>query len=337
MTERPAFLDRLSGGPPVLMDGAVNTELTRRGLVFNTADWLRVNLDQPEVLAEIHKAYAEAGAELHIANSFAAGRHVLEAPGLGDLFEPINRAAVQLCRDAIDGAATHPQWIAGSISTYAADHDRANLPPPPELEANCRDQAAILAAAGADLIALEMLYDFERSIAMLRGSATTGLPVSVGLVCTQGPEGDLALWNLAADRDPEGNTPLTEALAQIVAAIPTGAQVILTAMHSAFETTGPAITAIRRVWDGPIGVYPNIGRYAAPGGWDTTGSPDPAAFADACEAWAAQGAAIIGGCCGVGSEHIAALARRGLHRREKMDARGETPSAQSERYHKKRT
>ena len=61
-------------------------------------------------------------------NSFSAARHVLDGAGIGDLFEPVNRAAVQLCREAIDKAAPHPQWIAGSISTCASDHDRRNLP-----------------------------------------------------------------------------------------------------------------------------------------------------------------------------------------------------------------
>ncbi len=90
----------------------------------------------------------------------------------------------------------------------------------------------------------------------------------------------------------------------------------MTAMHSAFDTTGPAIDAIRAVWDGPISVYPNIGRYVSPGGWDTTGCPGPSEFADACATWVRQGATIIGGCCGVGPEHIAEMTRRDLPRQK---------------------
>ena len=99
----------------------MNTELVREGYTFTTTEWLRVNVDAPEVVAGIHARYATAGAELHIANSFSAARHVLEAAGLGDRFESINRASVELCREAIDAAAPHRQWIAGSVSTYARD------------------------------------------------------------------------------------------------------------------------------------------------------------------------------------------------------------------------
>ena len=65
--EMPAGLPgRLDTGPPVRMDGAMNTELVREGLTFTTTEWLRVNVDAPEVVAGIHARYAAAGAELHI-------------------------------------------------------------------------------------------------------------------------------------------------------------------------------------------------------------------------------------------------------------------------------
>ena len=58
-------------------------------------------------------------------------------------------------------AAAHDQWIAGSISTFAHDHDRKNLPLADKLESNVARQAEILTEAGCDLIALEMLFDVE--------------------------------------------------------------------------------------------------------------------------------------------------------------------------------
>ena len=78
---------RLAGAGPIVMDGALNTELARKGFTFNTLDWLSVNLDRPAVIAAIHRDYAEAGAELHIANSFSVGLHVLEDFGLAGRFE----------------------------------------------------------------------------------------------------------------------------------------------------------------------------------------------------------------------------------------------------------
>ena len=83
---------RLSSDRPLLLDGAMNTELARRGLVFDTHEWLRVNLDAPEKIASVHADYARAGAEIHIANSFATARHVLAPAGLAAEFEVHVRA-----------------------------------------------------------------------------------------------------------------------------------------------------------------------------------------------------------------------------------------------------
>ena len=288
----------------------MNTELAREGYTFTTTEWLRVNVDAPEVVAGIHARYAAAGAELHIANSFSAARHVLEAAGLGDWFESINRASVELCREAIDAAAPHRQWIAGSISTYAAGHDRRNLPGLHELERNCADQACVLAAAGADLIALEMMVDADTCVAMTRGAAEAGLPVSLGLVCFRDESGRVMLFGRGRDNLYAGeDAPLDEVLPSIVERMPAGLRLIVAVMHSSPEDTGPAIAVVRSCWDGEIAAYPNTGDYDS-GGWDWTDAQTPEAFADSCEQWAAQGARIVGGCCGYGPEHIRAMSIR---------------------------
>lgn len=288
----------------------MNTELAREGYTFTTTEWLRVNVDAPEVVAGIHARYAAAGAELHIANSFSAARHVLEAAGLGDWFESINRASVELCREAIDAAASHRQWIAGSISTYAAGHDRRNLPGLHVLERNCADQACVLAAAGADLIALEMMADADTCVAMMRGAAEAGLPVSLGLICIRDENGRIMLFGRGRDNLYAGeDAPLDEVLPSIVERMPAGLRLIVAVMHSSPEDTGPAIAVVRSCWDGEIAAYPNTGDYDS-GGWDWTDAQTPEAFADSCEQWAAQGARIVGGCCGYGPEHIRAMSIR---------------------------
>jgi methionine synthase I (cobalamin-dependent) len=263
VNEKISFIERLSMGRPVLMDGAVNTELSRKGLLFKSNEWLRINLECPEILAQIHRDYARAGAELHIANSFSTARHVLEAAGLGEQYEALNLAAVQLCRDAIDAAAPHQQWIAGSLSTYAPDCDRNNLPSFEVLQKNTAEQSALLADAGCDILALEMLGDVDVSIAMLRGAARAALPISIGLVCT--------------------------------------------IMHSEPEHVGPALEAVRQVWSGDVGVYPNSGRGAGPAGWDTSDDCSPEELVQAFLLWMERELSIVGGCCGVGPEHVGAL------------------------------
>jgi S-methylmethionine-dependent homocysteine/selenocysteine methylase len=308
MSKKMSFLDRLSSGQPVVLDGAVNTELSRRGLLFNTHEWLKVNLESPSTLAQIHADYARAGAELHIANSFSTARHVLEAAGLATHYDALNRAAVELCREAVDGAAAHQQWIAGSLSTYAADHDRNNLPSLEILEKNAGEHAMLLAKSGCDLLAVEMLFDVDVSIAVLKGAARAGLPVSMGLVCTVDASGQAMLFGTGrASARGTDDVPLKQSLSRILDALSDTVPLIVTVMHSESEHTGPALAAIGQCWDGEIGAYPNNGHYAAPGGWDISKGYTPSHFAKSCQGWVNQGVSVVGGCCGVGPEHIRAL------------------------------
>lgn len=299
------LIQRLKDGPPVLMDGAMNTELSNKGFVFNELEWLRVNIDAPESVAEVHAGYARAGSELHIANSFANGKHVLEVVGEVADFEAVNRAAVEICRDAIHATTDRQQWIAGSLSTYAVGHDRDKLPAAPILEDNYREQAVILADAGCDMLALEMLADVSSSIAMLKGAAEPGIPVSLGLVCEPNAQGTMCMHHRTI-----GSTNLKEALPRILDATPSGTTLIVTVMHTDIVSTAPALKVVRDHWDGLIGAYPHTGHFVPPGGWDTSNGCSPEEFANACEELLSLGVCFVGGCCGIGPEHIEALGNR---------------------------
>jgi homocysteine S-methyltransferase len=301
----PSLSERLESGRPVLMDGALSTELSNRGLVFNERDWLHVNLDQPDLVADIHASYSRAGAELHIANSFATAKHVTEHYGSPGSFEELNRAAVSVCRDAIDAAAPHPQWIAGSISTYAPDHDRSKLPSHSVLEANCREQALILADAGCDMIALEMIADGTTGAAMLKGATAAGLPVSIGLICERLEDGTLTMTQKYL-----GSKSITESLQEILEVAPAEVPIIATIMHSDVADTPAALDEVRHVWTGKVGVYPHTGRPDRVGGWDMREACNEIEFAQACIASVERGACLVGGCCGVGPHYISTLAEQ---------------------------
>ena len=73
----PDLAEALAAPLPLLMDGAMGTELTRRGAPIGAAKWVGSTLDMAGDVADLHRAYDRAGAKLHIANTFAAARHVL--------------------------------------------------------------------------------------------------------------------------------------------------------------------------------------------------------------------------------------------------------------------
>lgn len=303
--------DRIAAGEFLMLDGAMGTELERRGVPMDRKAWGTAALaTHPEVVRGVHADYVRAGARVHTTQTFSAARHVLDGAGLGAQFEALNRTAVDLCRTAIEGAADDtPRWIAGSVSTFAASSTRDNLPPHDRLAADFAEQAALLADCGVDMIALEMLYDVEVSILALMAAAKSGLPVMLGFTCIWGADGT-TVETCAVEMTSKGEHMTLEAtLPPVLAAAPEGSRLIVAIMHSEFDVTDAALPVVRRLWDGPIAIYPNSGDYVMPN-WkfDTVCAPE--AFADAAERWAAGGACMIGGCCGLGPEHIAAACKR---------------------------
>jgi S-methylmethionine-dependent homocysteine/selenocysteine methylase len=174
--------ERLAAGDVVVLDGAVSTELQRRGVPVDGVSWFgsanRAHLDAVQAL---HEDYIRAGAEVIIANTHSTSRAGLEPAGLGDKVEELNRRAVEAAIRAREAAADRPVAIAGSISSFipaamgSDDHtDLRGL-------STFREQATILADAGVDLIALEMMDSTSYGVAAVEAACETGLPVWLGM------------------------------------------------------------------------------------------------------------------------------------------------------------
>src|SRR6266536_1585742 len=177
MTTFPDLQARLDQGKIIILDGATGTELQRRGVPMHGFAWSAAALDtHPETVRVVHEDYIRAGADVIITNSFSTARHVLEPAGLGDRVRALNQRAVALAQAARENAANgRPVAIAGSISSF-----RADVTPAAQVEANYREQAQLLAEAGVNLIALEMMYSVEQATPAIRAALTTGLPAGVG-------------------------------------------------------------------------------------------------------------------------------------------------------------
>jgi S-methylmethionine-dependent homocysteine/selenocysteine methylase len=293
---------RLARGDVVILDGGTGTELQRRGAPMHGDAWSAAAMaTHPEVVRAVHEDYLRAGAEIVIANSFGTSRHVLEAAGLGGRVAELNRRAIAVVREARDRVApAHPVWIAGSMSSFVPAGDQRRRPDPAAERANYREQAELLAAAGADLLMLEMLRDIEQSRAIVEAAAATGLPIIVGFTCT--PLGSDGVVRLRG-RDKERT--LAECLGPVLAAAPCLAVAV---MHSNFETSERALDVVAAGWQGPLACYPDSGEWINPD-W-RFGDLAPDDFASAAEGWVARGVQIVGGCCGTGPEHIRSLAER---------------------------
>src|ERR687888_2609113 len=110
MAVRRGLLDRLAEGP-VLGDGGYLLELERRGYVRAGPFTPEVSIENPGALAELHREFMRAGAEVLQALTFYASEDKLATVGLGGKVEEINRAAVRVAREA---AAEADVLVAGN-------------------------------------------------------------------------------------------------------------------------------------------------------------------------------------------------------------------------------
>jgi len=300
-------MTHLAEGHIVLMDGAMGTELDRRDVPMHGKAWSAAAMTtHPDAVRGVHADYIGGGARMHIVNSFALARHVLEPAGFGDDVASFNAKSVALCREALEVQdAQDPQWIVGSLSTFAAQSDRSRLPDPVALEENYREQAHILADAGVDLFTLEMLCDFELTQAALNATLHFDKPVIVGF--TTKWAGDGATVMTRADEMGLDPVAFDDVLADLVPALPTDKPMIMSIMHSDLDVTDAALDVLRRHWSGPLAIYPNSGRFEYPH-WQFDSVCPPEEFVSAAQGWIKRGVGIIGGCCGIGPDHISALA-----------------------------
>ena len=297
--------ERLARDDIVIMDGGVSTEIQLQGVGMDSKVWSGVaHMEHPDVVRKVHESYIRAGAEVITANTFATARHVLEAKGLGEQFEEINRRAVEIAREARDNAAQGDVWIAGSIaSTLDFDHGQGSSRGEAVLQ-NYRDQAAIYAEAGVDLIVLEMMIDIEGSIPCAEAAVASGLPVWVGFSASL-RDGAVIGYH---EGDPEG-LPVVD-FAELVDAILAIGGDAAGVMHSLIDSTAPALEVLADRFEGPRLAYSETGQWQSPD-WIFEQVVSPDDYATVVEGWVKeQGVRIVGGCCGTGPEHIRALTSR---------------------------
>jgi homocysteine S-methyltransferase len=302
---------RLADGDVVVIDGGMGTQLQAEGAPMDDEVWsARANLEHPGIVQSVHEAYIRAGAEVIIANTFAANRAALEPAGLGARVAEANQSAVRAALRAREAAAGGPVAVAGSMSSFcsiamhgrgaeAAEPDAAAQDPRFPSLANFREQAALLADAGVDLIALELMEAPGYGAAAIKAAAETGLPVWLGI-------GPVRLDDGSLGTDPEMGSGLS--FAELVRQLATPDLAAITVMHAKPDVSAEAIGVIREYFDGPVGVYAESGDWAAPN-WVFNGL-SPGEYLVEAGSWVSDGAQIIGGCCGVGPEHIRVLAER---------------------------
>ena len=284
---------RIARGERILIDGATGTEIERRGVPQLENAWNGGGaLSHPDVLRSVHEDYIREGAEIVIANTFATHRHALRDAGVEDRFEALNRRGVELAIEARERMRAPEVLVAGGLSYWSW---AGNWAAPEDLRSDAEEQAAIMAEAGADLLMLEMMVDIDSLLVTLEASQASGLPVWVGLSCQPDSSGVMALLRGGS---------LAEALDAI-----TGRNVpLVSIMHTEVEHIDACLDVVAGHSSGPLGVYAHSAQWHGDVCvYDATVSPED--YAAHARSWLDRGVQVIGGCCGLGVDHIEALKR----------------------------
>ncbi len=285
--------DKLKNGDIVVINGGNGTEMEQRGVPMNDTGWsCATSITAPDIVREIHEDYIRAGAEVITANPYATSRQLLATANLDDQFEHLNQVGIQLAQEARDRVAEHPVAIGGSMSTTMMFQQQ---PDAPVVRQNFRDQASILAEAGADIIMLEMMRDMDLTCVAIEEALATGLPVWCGM--------SLSLDNPALMFESDDTL---DAVVKVVANYPLQS---INIMHSLVAEIPNALTTVRKHWQGIMGAYAHHGEFEIPV-WHVGLDMPPPLYADNAAGWIEQGIQIVGGCCGTRPAHIAELTRR---------------------------
>jgi enediyne biosynthesis protein CalE2 len=286
---------RLIRGELLLLDGALGTELERRGIETPLPLWSAgALLDAPDAVGAIHEEYVRAGADILSTNTFRATPRALAKVGKAAQAERLVERAVALARDARARALREPGrtvLIAGVMAPLEDCYRPELAPAAAEAEREHAEQAVRLARAGVDLLLIETMNSIAEARAAVRAAKATGLGVLVSFICR-------------SDREILSGESFADAVRGVEPFKPDS--ILVNCVPP--ELAGPCLEELGRLTRVPGGCYANVGcPDMSRGTWRFDPEWTPQRFAASAATWVARGAQIIGGCCGTGPDHIRAL------------------------------
>ena len=304
----------------LVLDGAYGTSFQRAGLTeadfrFAGADDTRsyqgnfdlLCLTRPDVVADVHRAYLVAGADITKTNTFNATSISQADYATGHLVTAINEAAARIAREVCDEAEAadgRRRWVAGSVGPT---NRTASLSPDVErpgfravtfddLATAYAEQVSALLRGGVDLVLVETVFDTLNAKAALFaceeafGAVGRRVPVMLSGTITD-----------AAGRTLSGQTP------EAFAVSTEHADLFSLGLNCALgpELLRPHLREIAASTDALVSVHPNAGLPNAFGEYEET----PEQMARVLREFAEQGLVnIVGGCCGTTPAHVRAFA-----------------------------
>ena len=284
----------LANQETIVTDGAMGTMLFQMGLEHGITpeSW---NVEQPEKIREVHRAYIQAGAQIILTNSFGGSRIRLDTYDLGDRTREYNEAAARVARAEAD-AASEPVLVAGDIGPTGRMMAPLGDLSGDEAVAVFQEQAQALLTGGADLIWIETMFDLAEVQAAVEGARAADPAIPVVTTMTFDANGHTMMGT-----SPEKAIEALSDLGPLAVGgnCGNGVEEIITVIEK-MHSTQPDLVLIAKANAG----IPRMGANDIP---VYEGTPElMAAYARQAHQ---QGARIIGACCGSTPDHIRAISQ----------------------------
>ena len=293
--------EKLDNGKLVILDGAMGSELEKNGAQMDKKLWCGTSsIKFPEIVKKVHEDYIEAGADVITTNTYASTSISMKNYGFENSIEDYNKKSVLIAKKAAENS-NKDIAIAGSVSASGSFYKlgiKTMIP-------NFNEQLKILTEEGVDLIILEAMSSQAEIVqAMIECSTKVKVPVWLAISCViDNNSNEIMLgYNDSIDAPPEVYENFEKSLKKF-SQLHKGPILIA---HSNIDVTGKAVKIAKKIFNGIIGAYPNVGFYEKPH-WIYEDNMKPEDYLIQAKSWVENGSQIIGGCCGIGPDLIKSL------------------------------
>ena len=272
----------------LVCDGAIGTELRKRvPLYLQCVDACNISTEHAEKVTAVHRAYADAGADVIQTNTYQANREALAVHGLAEQVEVINRTGVMLARDAVPETC----YVAGSVGQIPFQTSDTAEPAAKAIRRLFKEQMDALVDEGVDLLVLETFVSPKQAEIATKQALSYGVPVIVEI---SGVSGGTVGTGLDV-------RVFAQELEQL------GAHAVGINCRGPHDLVG-AMELIAPVVRTPIVVQPNAGNPRVEQGEIALSyTVEAEVFGDYVEKLVELGANMIGGCCGTTPEYTAKI------------------------------
>jgi S-methylmethionine-dependent homocysteine/selenocysteine methylase len=314
------LVELLNRRTPLILDGAMGTEIQRRGVDTGLPMWSANALfSKPALIQQIHTEYIEAGADIITSNTFRTTRRTMRRANLPDRSKQLTETAVHLAMRAREQFPDREILVAGSIAPLEDCYRPDLVPSDAELHYEHMELAERLATAGVDFLLVETMNTIREAYAACAAGISTGKEVIVSFVCNS--NGDLL----------SGET-LADAVKSLADLRPAGFSINCVSPHHMAKAVSAIATHLPRLLPGAIiAAYGNIGNPESDvHGWEFTHDMSEEQYAGHAADWTRTGVSIVGGCCGTTPAYIESTTKALRHEGEDAGRRKETMKAVKE-------